>query len=68
MVREAVGNDVKLQTELLTMLINANDAQEGLHWAREYEIPKDEWPWAIVHMEEQNTQSNAFIYIFTFAS
>ncbi|XP_018049146.1 PREDICTED: exonuclease mut-7 homolog isoform X2 [Atta colombica] len=54
MVREAVGNDAKLQTELLSMLINANDAQEGLYWAKEYEIPKDEWPWAIVHMEEQN--------------
>ncbi|XP_018304800.1 exonuclease mut-7 homolog isoform X2 [Mycetomoellerius zeteki] len=54
MVREAVGNDAKLQTELLSMLINANDAQEGLYWAKEYEIPKDEWPWAIVHIEEQN--------------
>lgn len=56
MVREAIGNDVKLQTELLTMLINANDAQEGLYWAKEYEIPKDEWPWAIVHVEEQSAQ------------
>ncbi|XP_036141081.1 uncharacterized protein LOC105833553 isoform X2 [Monomorium pharaonis] len=56
MVREAVGNDAKLQTELLTMLVNANDTQEGLHWAREYEISKDEWPWAIVHEEEQSAQ------------
>jgi len=68
MVREAVGNDAKLQTELLTMLVNANDVQEGLYWAREYEIPKDEWPWAVVHIEEQSAQqSNTFIYIFTFA-
>lgn len=64
MVREAVGNDAKLQTELLSMLINANDAQEGLYWAKEYEIPKDEWPWAIVHIEEQNAPRNVFIYIF----
>ncbi|XP_024892768.1 exonuclease mut-7 homolog [Temnothorax curvispinosus] len=56
MVREAIGNDVKLQTELLTMLVNTNDEQEGLYWAREYEIPKDEWPWAIVHIEEQSAQ------------
>lgn len=56
MVKEAVGIDAKLQTELLTMLINAGDAQEGLYWAKEYEIPKDEWPWAIVHIEEQSAQ------------
>ncbi|XP_011870330.1 PREDICTED: uncharacterized protein LOC105563381 isoform X2 [Vollenhovia emeryi] len=56
MVKEAVGDDAKLQTELLTMLVNANDAEEGLYWAREYEIPKDEWPWAVVHREEQNAQ------------
>lgn len=68
MVKEAVGNDAKLQTELLTMLVNANDAQEGLYWAREYEISKDEWPWAIMHLEEQNAQSNVFTYIFIFAS
>ncbi|KYM94459.1 PREDICTED: exonuclease mut-7 homolog [Cyphomyrmex costatus] len=54
MVKEAVGNDAKLQTELLSMLINANDPKEGLYWAKEYEIPKDEWPWAIVDVEEQN--------------
>jgi len=67
MVKEAVGNDTKLQTELLTMLINANDAQEGLYWAKEYEIPKDEWPWAIVHIEEQSAQSNdMFLSIFLY--
>ncbi|KAL6435567.1 hypothetical protein ACFW04_005491 [Cataglyphis niger] len=52
MVREAIGDDIKLQKELLLMLINVNDAQEGLYWAREYRIPKQEWPWMIVHAEE----------------
>ncbi|XP_072755515.1 exonuclease mut-7 homolog [Anoplolepis gracilipes] len=52
MVREAIGDDIKLQKELLLMLINVNDAQEGLYWAREYRIPKEEWPWLIVHAEE----------------
>jgi len=66
MVKEAVGNDTKLQTELLTMLINANDAQEGLYWAKEYEIPKDEWPWAIVHIEEQSVQSIMLLFIFLY--
>lgn len=53
MVREAIGDDVKLQKELLLMLINANDAQEGLYWAKEYKIPRQEWPWMIVHAEEE---------------
>lgn len=61
MVREAVGNDHKLQLELLLMLVNANDEKEGLYWAKQYNIPKDEWPWAILHEEEYNGESNAFL-------
>lgn len=60
MVREAIGSDSKLQIELLPMLTHVNDAEEGLYWAKEYNIPKQQWPWAIVFAEEQ---SNAFIYI-----
>lgn len=56
MVREAIGNDIKLQKELLLMLINVNDAQEGLYWAREYRISKQEWPWLIVHAEEKEEE------------
>ncbi|EFN66105.1 Probable exonuclease mut-7-like protein [Camponotus floridanus] len=56
MVREAIGNDVKLQKELLLMLINVQDVQEGLYWAREYRIPKQEWPWLIVHAEEEEVE------------
>ncbi|XP_067212530.1 exonuclease mut-7 homolog [Linepithema humile] len=54
MVREAVGDDRKLQVELLLMLVNANDEKEGLYWAKQYQIPKEEWPWAILHEEEYN--------------
>ncbi|XP_029163775.1 exonuclease mut-7 homolog [Nylanderia fulva] len=53
MVREAIGNDDKLQRELLLMLINVNDAQEGLYWAKEYKIPKQEWPWLIMDAEKE---------------
>lgn len=56
MVREAIGNDIKLQKELLLMLINVQDVQEGLYWAREYRIPKQEWPWLIVHAEEEELE------------
>ncbi|EZA46919.1 hypothetical protein DMN91_004839 [Ooceraea biroi] len=56
MVREAVGDDAKLQADLLVMLVNASDVQEGLYWAKEYNIPKEKWPWAIAHTEEQNRQ------------
>jgi len=57
MVREAVGNDAKLHTDLVRMLI-ASDVQEALYWAKEYDIPKDKWPWAITYADEQNRQSN----------
>lgn len=66
MVREAVGNDHKLQVELLVMLVNANDEKEGLYWAKQYKVPKEEWPWAILHEEEYNSESNVLIYIFIF--
>lgn len=58
-MREAIGGDIKLQKELLLMLINVNDAQEGLYWAREYRIPKQEWPWMIVHAEENEGEEEA---------
>ncbi|EFN78697.1 Probable exonuclease mut-7-like protein [Harpegnathos saltator] len=56
MVREAVGNDPTLQANLLSMLVNVNDEKEGLYWAREFKIPKNQWPWHIVHAEEQEDQ------------
>lgn len=65
MVREATGNDVNLQTNLLWMLINVDDAQEGLYWALEFNIPRDQWPWAITFAEEQDMQSNALLSILS---
>lgn len=58
MVREAIGNDAILQANLLLMLINVNDVQEGLYWAREFEIPRQQWPWHIRNAEEQDSESN----------
>ncbi|XP_020281688.1 exonuclease mut-7 homolog isoform X2 [Pseudomyrmex gracilis] len=59
MVREAIGNDTKLQIELLPMLTHVNDAEEGLYWAKEYNIPKQQWPWAIVFAGEQKSEEGA---------
>lgn len=58
MVREAVGNDDTLQVNLLSMLVNVDDVQEGLYWAKEFNIPKEYWPWHIIQAEEQNRESN----------
>ncbi|XP_076676382.1 exonuclease mut-7 homolog [Andrena cerasifolii] len=57
MIQEAVGDDRKLQLEMIRMLINARDAKEGLYWAREFDIPKEQWPWAISY-ELENEESN----------
>lgn len=61
MVEEAIGDDAKLQAELLLMLINVNDPQEGLYWAKKHEIPRERWPWAITYAEERNKQSNVLL-------
>lgn len=68
MVKEAVGNDATLQASLVSMLVNFNEIQEGLYWAREFDIPKNQWPWDIVHAEEQDEDSNTIINILTFVS
>ncbi|XP_014474860.1 PREDICTED: exonuclease mut-7 homolog isoform X5 [Dinoponera quadriceps] len=57
MVREAVGNDATLQANLLSMLVNVNDVQEGLYWAKEFEIPKKQWPWHIIYAKEQDDEN-----------
>lgn len=63
MVREATGNDRNLQANLLLMLINIDDVEEGLYWAIEFNIPKNQWPWAITFAQEQNIQS-MFLSLF----
>ncbi|XP_076762319.1 exonuclease mut-7 homolog isoform X1 [Xylocopa sonorina] len=53
MVEEAVGNDKTLQLDMIRMLVNAKDATEALYWARKFDIPKDQWPWAVTYEEER---------------
>ncbi|XP_015586273.1 exonuclease mut-7 homolog [Cephus cinctus] len=54
MVREAVGTDEKLQLELVKQVTHMGDLEEALYWAKTYNIPKQEWPWSLSDMEEQN--------------
>ncbi|CAK9829011.1 Exonuclease mut-7 homolog [Anthophora retusa] len=54
MVQDAVGDDETLQFGIVRMLINAKDASESLYWAKEFNIPKEKWPWALTYEEEQN--------------
>ncbi|XP_053972277.1 exonuclease mut-7 homolog isoform X1 [Hylaeus volcanicus] len=52
MAQEAVGNDRQVQLDMIRMLINVKDAKEGLYWARHFDIPKEQWPWAIAYEAE----------------
>ncbi|XP_076171130.1 exonuclease mut-7 homolog isoform X2 [Ptiloglossa arizonensis] len=52
MVQEAVGDDRKLQLYMIKTLINLRIAKEGLYWAKEFNIPKDQWPWALLSEAE----------------
>ncbi|XP_046587355.1 exonuclease mut-7 homolog isoform X1 [Neodiprion lecontei] len=52
MVRETVGTDSRLQFELVKSLAQANDTKEALRWAKDYKMPKDQWPWALVDCAE----------------
>lgn len=53
MMQEAVGNDRKLQLEMIKLLINVNDANEALYWARELDVPAEQWPWAVSYLAEE---------------
>ncbi|XP_033340040.2 exonuclease mut-7 homolog [Megalopta genalis] len=53
MAQEAIGNNKKLQLDLLRLLVNVKDAREGLYWAKKFDIPKQQWPWAITYEAEQ---------------
>ncbi|XP_012279441.1 exonuclease mut-7 homolog [Orussus abietinus] len=60
MAREAVGNNTKLQTELVKILAGAGDHEEALYWAKTYNVPKQQWPWSLTHMKDpiQNQQNS----------
>lgn len=56
MARETVGTDSRLQFELVKALAQANDTKEALRWAREYKMPKEQWPWALIDCEEPESE------------
>ncbi|KAG7189757.1 hypothetical protein KM043_017421 [Ampulex compressa] len=57
MAQEAVGTEPNLQLDLIRMLIHINDAQEGLYWAKAFNIPKSQWPWEISYVASQATEN-----------
>lgn len=65
MVQETIGDDNKLQLHMIRLLINAKDAKEGLYWAKKFDIPKEQWPWAITY-EDEHIESEGNNLFFTF--
>ncbi|XP_035736310.1 exonuclease mut-7 homolog isoform X1 [Vespa mandarinia] len=53
MIREAVGHDIQLQLETVKSLSMVGETKEGLYWAKTFNIPKEQWPWAISFQAEQ---------------
>ncbi|XP_047368203.1 exonuclease mut-7 homolog isoform X3 [Vespa velutina] len=53
MIREAVGHDTQLQLETVKSLSMVGETKEGLYWAKTFNIPKEQWPWAISFQAEQ---------------
>ncbi|KAK1123956.1 hypothetical protein K0M31_006985 [Melipona bicolor] len=55
MVQDAVGDDHTLQLAIIRMIINAKDTAEALYWAKKFDVPREEWPRAILYEgKEQN--------------
>ncbi|XP_015124097.1 exonuclease mut-7 homolog [Diachasma alloeum] len=52
MAREAVGNDPRLQLDLVTG-ITSHDIDEALYWARAFNIPKDQLPVSVANLDPQ---------------
>ncbi|KAK0079127.1 hypothetical protein PV325_001691 [Microctonus aethiopoides] len=48
MVHEAVGSDANLQLNLIMIIVNY-DTEEALYWALEFNIPRNQWPYAITY-------------------
>lgn len=63
MVKEAVGSDLNLQTEILKSLAVANDAAEAYYFAQFYQIPRDEWPWILRSYVDDNPNGNNFFNV-----
>lgn len=60
MIREAVGHDIKLQLETLKSLSMVGEIKEGLYWAKTFNIPKEQWPWAISFHADQYSDGKVF--------
>lgn len=61
MVKEATGQNSKTRIELLRLLVQANDVKEALYWAKIFEIPEKQWPWALSYYKDQNSKGIVFI-------
>ncbi|XP_033222411.1 exonuclease mut-7 homolog isoform X2 [Belonocnema kinseyi] len=53
MAREAVGDDERLQLELIKSLSHTN-AKEALYFAKSLNVPRSEWPWNIAQLDNEN--------------
>ncbi|KAJ8687517.1 hypothetical protein QAD02_023311 [Eretmocerus hayati] len=54
MAKEALGSDSLLQAEILRLLINYNDVMEALYFAKNYNVPREEWPWVLSTYADEN--------------
>lgn len=60
MAKEAVADDPKLQAKILEYLVNNNDVVEALHFAQNFNVPTDEWPWHLENYVNDNPSCNIF--------
>ena len=54
MVIEAVGDDPQLQLELVQSVNNFNDSHEALYWAHFFKIPRDQWPYNVKLLDQDD--------------
>lgn len=52
MIQEAVKDDTHLQQELVAQVAIFGDLNEALHWAKFYNLPKEDWPTSVRHLYE----------------
>lgn len=58
MAKEAVANDPKLQVKILEFLVNNNDTMEALHFAQNFNVPQNMWPWHLENYFNDNPNCN----------
>ena len=57
MVREAVGDDERLQLELIKSLSHTN-VKEALYFAKSLNVPQNEWPWTVAQLDNETPDGN----------